>query len=126
MSIQKVNCWPIDNQAWMDKTVERQCLYKVDINPGEFFGEIEICNKTCRMEKILASQASCVLFINATTFMNILSNFDKSYLYAKIERWEQTKKQIPETLKHNAKLQKIKAESIKEALADQFSNIGYN
>jgi len=55
MSIQKVNCWPIDNQAWMDKTVERQCLYKVDINPGEFFGEIEICNKTCRMEKILAS-----------------------------------------------------------------------
>ena len=45
----KINRCPIGKREWQDKIVEKISIYKVDIKPGEFFGEAEIMNHTNRV-----------------------------------------------------------------------------
>lgn len=90
--------------GWVDKIVEKISLYKIDIKPGEFFGELEIINQWHRKEKVTAKEPSYVLYINQMTFMTTLSAYDKNFLQTYVDRWIKKKNQIPKQMRNDQML----------------------
>lgn len=68
VDIQKENKWPVGTKEWKIKKTIRTVLYKITLEVGSWFGEIEIIRRVNRLNKVIALSDCYILYLNANKF----------------------------------------------------------
>ena len=62
------NVWPLDVNKWEKKICTRTVVYRREILPGQYFGEVELIKNFSRMNKVVAAEESYVMSLNKNKF----------------------------------------------------------